>query len=296
MKSFDIKKIIVPTDFSETANLAVEHAAFMARLYRADLYLFHAIEISETTFSIYNPVEVVRNLNEVENIVQDHLNVLANKLKQNYAIGIHTICTHGKAAMELTTAVADNSIDLIVMGTHGVSGFNEFFVGSNAHKTVTLSKCPVVTVQKHANKLGFSNIILPIFDSIHSLQKVDYTVALAKMYGARIHLLGLFDKNTDYKKLNIKLVAVEKVLQHAGIIYDVDTIKDNNPAGEVLKYSEKINSDLIVILTNHESEIAGMFLGTFAKQIVNHSKIPVLSIKPVEGKYESVSLAASAPF
>ncbi|MGM3021140.1 universal stress protein, partial [Bacillus cereus group sp. BC317] len=62
MKSLQIKKILVPLDFSKTGLLALEHAVFMARLHKADLYLLHTIEISETMYSIYNPAVIVRDM------------------------------------------------------------------------------------------------------------------------------------------------------------------------------------------------------------------------------------------
>ena len=71
-----IKKILIPTDFSKTSILAVEHAAFMARLFKAELHLLHAIEISETTYSIYNPAIIIRDLIEIEKVAQEQLSTL----------------------------------------------------------------------------------------------------------------------------------------------------------------------------------------------------------------------------
>ncbi len=298
MKTFQIKNILIPTDFSKTGLLAVEHAAFMARLFKANLYLLHVIEISETTYSIYNPAVVIRDMKEIEKIVDAQLSLLAAKLKKEYAITVNTLCSMGKATSEIVTAVQDNNIDLVVMGTHGASGINELFMGSNAHKTVTVCPCPVITVQTHAKKIGFTNIVLPIDNSLRSRQKVDYTIALAKKYAAKIHVLGLIDKTreTDPEKFQIKLDSIEKAIKKAGLTCECKIVKGDNIAVAAMNYSKKIKADLIVVLTDHESNYNGMFLGAFAKQIVNHSRIPVMSIKPVIGNYESVSLAGANPF
>ena len=298
MKTLQIKNILIPTDFSKTSLLAVEHAAFMARLYKADLYLLHAVEISEATYSIYDPAVVIKDLPEIEDLVKSQLDELAKKLKKEYHITVKTLCTEGKASAEIVTAVRENDIDIVVMGTHGVSGFDEFFLGSNAHRTVTVCPCPVITVQGHAKKIGFTNIVMPIDDSLHSRQKVDYTIALAKKFAARIHILGLLDKDrgAELKKFKIKIESVEKAVKKSGLTYETKIVKGNNLAVEATKYSKKVKADLIVVLTDHESRLTGMFLGAFAKQIVNHSKIPVMSIRPMEGIYDSVSLAAANPF
>jgi len=292
MKGFQINKILIPADFSATGSIA----AFMARLNRASLYLMHSIEIAETSFTIYNPVSARRDLQQIEEMADVQLNNLADKLRKEYGITVFTICTRGKVPAEVTLMVKENDIDIVVMGTHGTGWVNEFFLGSNAHKIVTLCKCPVITVQAHAGKPGMSTIVLPIYDSMHSRQKVDYTIYLAKVYAAKIHLVGLSDKNSDQVKLKQKVASVEKVIAHAGIPFQTKIIKADNPASKVLKYAEKIETDLIVVLTNHESELSGMFLGAFAKQIVNHSRVPVMSIRPVEGTYEALALSAAIPF
>jgi nucleotide-binding universal stress UspA family protein len=298
MKHFQIKKILVPTDFSATGLLALEHASFMARLFKSDVYLLHVIEITDNTFSIYNPTIQIPDLDEIEKVALKQLSNIAGKLKKEYNVKTNILCSRGNTTAEIVGAVTANDIDLVIMGTHGAKGFNEYFMGSNAHKTVTVCPCPVITVQSHAKKLGFTDIVIPIDDELYSRQKVDYALTLAKKYGSRVHILGLIDKNgsTDPMKFKIKLDSVEKVVKKAGLAYEFKTIKDGNLAAAAMKYSKKVKAGLIVILTGHESNITGMFLGAFAKQIVNHSKIPVMSIRAMEGMYEPLSLAAASPF
>lgn len=295
MKSLEIKNILIPTDFSKTGLLAVEHAAFMTRLCKANLYLLHAIEFSENIFSIYDPAIIMPDFTEVEKIANSQLNDLAEKLKKKYAITVKTICTRGKVVPEIVTAVNENKIDLVVMGTHGASGFNEYFVGSNAQRIVAICPCPVITIQAHTKKIGFTDILIPIDNHLHSREKVANTIALAKQFAAKIHILGLLDKkkDTDLKKFKIKLESIEKAVKKAELIYDVKIVTDENLAKAALKHSKKIKADLISVLTD-ESRIDGIFSG---KRIVNHSRIPVLSMKPDESFYESTSLAgATSPF
>jgi nucleotide-binding universal stress UspA family protein len=94
----------------------------------------------------------------------------------------------------------------------------------------------------------------------------------------------------DEKKFNIKLDSVEKVIKSANIEYSLEIVKGKNIAVESMNYSKKIKADLIVIMTDHESNITGMFLGGFSKQIINHSTIPVMSIRPIEEHYEDLDL------
>jgi len=181
------------------------------------------------------------------------------------------------------------------MGTHGASGFEEFFVGSNAHKVVTVAPCPVITVQTHAKKLGFTNIIVPIDRTAHSREKVEIATTMAILFAAKLHIVGLLEseEEQEYDKLQIVLDQVQHALEKTGLPFSRTTVKGQNLAVEALKYGEKVNADLVIIMTEHESELNGIFMGARAKQIVNHSKIPVMSIKPHPGKFQALDMGGA---
>lgn len=299
MKKLQIRNILIPTDFSKTSLLALEQAAFMARLCKADLHLLHVVEISDTVYNIYNPAILINDVGAVEKLALKQLMELAATIKKKYAIGVKPICKDGYTTSVIIDTVNERNIDIVVMGTHGASGFNEFFMGSNAHKTVTICPCPVITVQTHSKKIGFTNIVLPIDDCVYSRQKVDSTIALAKKYAAKINILGFLEKgnDTDPEKFNVKIASVQKAVEKSGLPYEIKITKGNNFAESTMNFSKKIKADLVVVLTDHESHMKSMFLGAFAKRIVNHSRIPVMSIKPEDtGVYDTVSLAGSNGF
>jgi nucleotide-binding universal stress UspA family protein len=296
MKNFQVRKILIPTDFSETAMLAVQHGAFMARLFKAELYLLHVLELNEYAYDIPEPVLRLANLKTAQDIVAKKMDEISDNIRKEYGLTPVTMSSTGRIATEVVQYADENKVDLIIMGTHGASGFEEYFVGSNAHKVVNRAHCPVISVQTHANKLGFADIILPIDNKLHSRQKVDYALEIAKHYSSRIHIVGLLesDDSEDANKFNIKLDSVEAVVKKAGLPYTRKVVTGNNLAEAAMNYSKEMNADLIVIMTDQESNLTGIFIGPFAKQIVNHSRIPVMSIKPQEGNFESVDLSGNA--
>jgi nucleotide-binding universal stress UspA family protein len=298
MKTFEIKRILVPTDFSETGMLAIQHAAYMAKICKARLYLLHIVESFEYAYSEYEPEILVKDLDDVQAVATEKLEKIAANLETQYGIKTYPILNNGKPSSGITECVKDNSIDIIIMGTHGAKGFEEFIIGSNAQKVVSVSPCPVITVQANAKDIQFTNIVVPIDNSIHSRQKVNYAIEIASHYGARIHLLGLLDSNeevteADERKFKIKLDAVENVLKQTNIPYIRKFVKGHNIAVEAMKYSEDVNADLLVIMTDHESNLSKVLLGSLAKQIVNHSKIPVMSIRPLEGLWTTNDMGVS---
>jgi|GEM_PF-101427 nucleotide-binding universal stress UspA family protein len=287
MKTFEIKRILVPTDFSKTGMLAIEHAAFLAKLSKAHLYLLHIVESFEYAYSEYEPEIMVKDLEGIQEAVTEKLERLAASLENQYEINVTALVNNGQPASGISQTGKDQHIDLIVMGTHGAKGFEELIIGSNAHRVVNHAPCPVITVQSSAKNVGFTNIVMPIDNSVHSRQKVDYVIELAKLYGSKIHILGLLEdlEESEEKKFNLKLDAVESVIKQVELPYVRKLVTGHNVAVEAMKYADEVNADLLVIMTDHvESSLSlsGSFLGTLAKQVVNHSKIPVMSIRPVE--------------
>jgi len=297
----DINKILIPIDFSETGLVALEHGVYMARIFKADLYLLYVIELMEFPFNDDGASLLIKtdNEDELEDAVTKKFEEITKKINEKNNVRVTPLIEKGRLINRIAETVKNNKIDMIVMGTHGVKGFSEYFIGSNAHKTVTICPCPVITIQTHAKQIGFNNIVMPIDNSFHSRQKVDMVIELASYYGATIHILGLInaDEETNEKKFNIKIDAVETAVKNAKIKYVRKIVKGENIAVEAMKYSKEVNGDLIVIMTDHESNLTGMFLGGFAKQIVNHSPIPVMSIKPKVGNFESMNPSGSSnPF
>lgn len=288
-----ILRILIPTDFSETAQLAINHGAFMAKLNKAELILLHAVEVP-FTLEFFNPDTFSHSL-ELRNSSMEQLEKIANIVRKKYCIEVKIKCVEGSVSAEIRNVVETEKIDIVVMGTHGASGFRELFIGSNAQNTVKACPCPVITIQSETENTGFRKIILPIDDNFESRQKVNFIIRFAKMYAAKVYILGLLAADeSDDSRFRVKIHSVEKTLLAAGVLFESRILRSKNFAASVLKYASKTGADLISTLTGHESRFTNSFVPAFAGQIVNHSKIPVLSIRPMElGIYDSVSLSGS---
>ncbi|MGQ0827592.1 MAG: universal stress protein [Bacteroidota bacterium] len=293
MKTFKIEKILIPIDFSETSLLAIEHAGFIAQLFKAELVLLHVVEKYWEQFSVIQPELMVPLPSDFTAAIEKKLEETAEIIRSKYGVRSTCITSEGNVFSEILSVSKEEDIDLLVMGTHGTSGIIEFFVGSNTYKVVTQSECPILSVQGHSTKLGFQNILLPVDDSIHSRQKVNHAIVLAQHFASKIHIAGLpdSDDSSDLKKFEIKLDQIEEIVKKAGLSYSRKTLSGSNQARMTEDYAKNINADLIIIMTDQDEDITGRLMGTFAQQIINHSKIPVLSIQPVVGYVEYPSLS-----
>jgi nucleotide-binding universal stress UspA family protein len=287
-----IKKILIPIDFTEMSESAALQGSEIAKLLQAEVYLLHVIpsngHYSSLNYEKPTPAEVIK---DVEGMVNDRMNEFKNKISEKSGITPKTIIYTGNIVNRIIEFSHREKIDQIIMGTHGASGYKEMFIGSNAQRVVTLSEIPVLTMLDSTHESIFKNILIPIDHSIHSREKVNVALQIAKLYKAKVHILGLVDSNEpkDMDKMKIKLESVEKFAAHENLSFVTTIEHGDSIAKTAIDYARKNKCDLIVINTGHESKITGIFLGPFAQQIVNHSTVPVLSVKHTEGKFSTTT-------
>lgn len=289
MQPFKIEKILIPIDFSETSMLAIEHATFTAKLFKAELVLLHVVEKHWEKFSIVVPEMRIAPPDDIINAIEKRLEALAATIRSEHGIKSICITANGTIFSEIISVSKEHNVDLIILGTHGTSGFAEFFVGSNAYKVVTSAECPVISVQTHSQKLGFKDILVPIDNSAHSRQKINHAIVLARQFEAKLHIVGLadFEEETELHKFEIKLEQIEEYVKKCDLTCTKEIIHGKNQAKMTADYAQATGADLIIIMTDQDENITGRLLGPYAQQIVNHSKIPVMSVQPFIGTTSS---------
>jgi nucleotide-binding universal stress UspA family protein len=283
MKPVQIQKILVPIDFSSTSIIAFEHAVNLAKKFNASLYLLHVIEKNLFMHDIFLPETKMVNVDNLFSISEDKLNELSQSALHDAAISSEVIVKHGKVSKEIVLTADEIQADVIVMGTHGASGMEEFFIGSNAERVVVNAKCPVLTIHENARIPQYANIILPVDNSSASRQKLAHAVFIASQYNSKIHVLGLLSDENDQehsKLFKLKIDQVNEYLEKNNINHESTIIPSTNHSDTIMRFSEERNGDLIIIMTEQELDGPGIFLGVAAQRIVNHSDIPVMSISP----------------
>lgn len=252
-----ISKILVPVDNSSYSEVALQAAQNIAKAFNASLYVHHVSENSSSTDEIRT---------KAKNILND--------LPHTFSEG------SGSVYKNILAKALDIDANLIVMGTHGATGFQEFWLGSNTYKVVSSSKCPVLTIRYGCRSVDFKKIVLPLDTSFESRQKIPTAISLANRLKASIHVLGVStskDKEAEYAVRNYIRQAID-IITDSGIVSTSETQLGGNITNVTIAYAEKINADLIVIMTEQEPQIGSFFLGKFAQQMVNNSPVPVLVV------------------
>jgi len=278
-------KIIITTDFSETSFLAIKHGAFLAQYTKGEIYLVHIITKHWEKFNVFTPSITLDNVEKASDAVQKKLNELASDIKSQYGVNVTTVVNTGNPTTEIVKFAKEIKADLIVMGTHGYSSWEDLTIGSNTLKVLTKSPCPVLTMSQAVDTLGYHKIILPIDTSEHTRHKVVLTLELAKQFAAHIYAVGLLTSDEESKKpaMEVMLNQVATAAKDKGVACSTELLENvKNRAVATVNYCEKIGGDLISIMTDQDAELSGFFLGPYALQVIHHAKVPVISIKPEE--------------
>jgi nucleotide-binding universal stress UspA family protein len=285
MIHLNTNKIIITTDFSETSLLAIKHGAFLAQYTKGEIYLVHIITKHWEKFNVFMPSVTLDNIEKASSSVLLKLEELASDITKNYGVKVTTVVNSGNPTSEIVKYAKEIKADLIVMGTHGYSSWEDLTIGSNAMKVITKSPCAVMTMSEHANKFGYSKIVLPIDTSEHSRHKVVATLELAKQFTSHIYAVGLLTDDEGSKKpaMEVMLNQVATAAKDKGVACSTELLENvKNRAIATVNYCNKIGGDLISIMTDQDAELSGFFLGPYALQVIHHSKVPVLSFKPEE--------------
>ncbi len=287
--NFKITHILTPVDFSEASLQVADHAVLMAKIFGAKLSLINAVHSLKYTDEFDSAVAPDEKFSFV---MRKKLDNLANSAHENHGIPKPEVIICGGDIVDALIKTSEEiKPDIIVMGTHGVSGWEEFFVGSHAYSVIKKAHCPVLTIQKHTAEKGFKKIVLPIDNSYPTRQKVVHAIEFAKQCDAVVHVVGLVSHDLPevHHKIHIMLKQVNQFLHKHDILYENKIITGSNIATMSMNYAKEIDADLIMVMTEQEDHLGEIIDGSYGQQIVNHSQIPVLSIMPAPVLYSAAS-------
>jgi nucleotide-binding universal stress UspA family protein len=280
--AISIKKILVPTDFSEISLEALDYAAMIAGEAGAEIILLHVFESYMQNTMLDMRVDFTEI---IEKGIQEKFKDIKMQNRNLAGIQIHSKVVVGKIHKEIERIVMEEKFPLIVMGTHGVSGvtnIGKFILGSNAYRTIQNAPCPIITLREKPFRRQIKNIVLPIDSTPESAKKIDIAIRWAKFFNAKISLLAItafFEELfVDVKDVTDKVREAESMITKEGIAVDAKIIRHHAPSDSVLEHANRIGADLVLIITGQESQLSEMLLGSSARNIISESHVPVLSV------------------
>ncbi len=277
-----LNNIMFPTDFSDLAENALNTAIAMCERHNATLHLLHVVESQFLVAPSDVSISAVYIIPELEKAAIDNMDALHNRIKASHAISnIETHIEFGTAANAIRNKAMELNCDLVVMGTHGASGFREFFIGSNAYSLIKITTVPVLTVPGNKPVPEFKTILFPLRLSKGIREKYDFIAPIIEKNNAKLVIAGLSNPgetfNQSFVAAEIKEIA--RALADSNTAYMVKYYECKNIAHKVLELSGEISADLVVINASLDYKWSQFFIGPYAQQVVHHANVPVLSLR-----------------
>lgn len=275
------KTIVVGIDFSDCSINALKHAITIAQKARAGITMVwvNHLDYSKEIFSV--------EPKQLGGEVKDRFEQLITEYKKQLnGQPLEFVIRKGKVYKEICAVGEELNAFMIIIGTHGSAGFEEFWIGSNANRVVSISKRPVITIRGGIDVgCDLNKIVMPFDSTKETRQKLPITALLARYFNSEVHILGLFTSSLDDLRYRIRtyVAQAEDYFKDNNVRYTVTFLEADNITETTLNYAKKIEANLVTIMTEQETELSNLWLGPYAAQMVNHSPIPVLSIHPDKG-------------
>lgn len=276
-----MSNIIAAIDFSDCSINALEHAVSIASKGILDVHMVWVNNPSVTKTTIYSDA----SSDLIDEIKGQFANLIAKYKPQLPESNIDYVIREGKVYREILDEAREMESLCVVMGTHGASGFEQFWIGSNANRLISVAHCPVISLRAGISvKHHLERIVMPIDSTIDTRQKVPFTAYLARLFDAEIYVVSIYA--SKYKAIQRRVDEytdqVIEYLEDEGIPYRRDSMIVSNVTTSTIEYAKKVRANLISIMTEQETSPYNLLVGPYAQQMVNNSPYPVLSINPKE--------------
>lgn len=274
-----MRNILVPTDFSKTAEDALIFASGLAKNEDAKLILLHIYDINYT--SGYVSVNILtEELAELEEQSQEKLRSLNIIIANSGQIEHESISVKGDAIDGILKTIYEKDIDLIVMGTKGASGFTGAIFGSNTAEIIEKATCPVIAVPEGGSYTGIKKITYAtsyLKSDIEGLKKV---VEIASPLNAQINILHI----SGYEESpQADMAAMEKFKETVKSNIDFNNITFQTINGPDVEkaledYINTNSTDMLVMSTHYRNFFDKIFDKSITKHVAHHTTIPLMTL------------------
>jgi nucleotide-binding universal stress UspA family protein len=273
-----MKRILVPTDFSTYAENALKAAAQIAKKNNSELFLLHMLELPS---QMSDTITEGNSIPEVMFFIEKAREMLESIKERPYLNGIivNESVLFESAFKGIIEFSKKNDIDLIIMGSRGLSGFEEILIGSNTEKVVRHSEIPVLVIKKDTVEFKAENIVFASDFSKEAKKPFRKLLKFAQIFDSTLNLVMICTPSS----FKTTLVA-EKFISDFAANFDLKKFtshiyNDANIEKGIINFSNSINADLIGMCTHNRTALSHFFNGSISEDLVNHSNKPVIAFK-----------------
>lgn len=269
--NIEIKHIILPFDFSNSAKNSLEHAVSLSKKFRADITILSVMDSYSSQCLNYRGSKFVefRALAETR---------LAEITKQIFIFNkIEIVIVEAKWSRAVNTISEQKIGALMVLGAGGKNR-DGFFDGPHAYRLVDQMNIPVLVVKENQPAKEYKTITTPLDETFHTREKLPYVTLLASAFDAKVSVVGL-QVHTDKDSTNHMEAIMRQASQYVQMKvkeYQGKLIPSKNEVSDVVKYAHEDKADLLVIMSSHEKSLANIFSAAYAQQVTEKANTPVM--------------------
>jgi len=273
-------KILIPTDFSETAEKAFDAAVLLAYKFDADIKILHCID--EPYFWNLTPeAEKLSNKIKEELFAQAEQKI---KIFEDLLIEHNIDCTHVIKSGDFLDIIDDpdviSDIDLITMGSYGVRGKREWFIGSNTQKVIRKVEKNALIIKNPIDNIDFKKVVY--VSGLFKDEQESFKRFLEFMSHFEIEELHILSINTLAFFSQPSVVMREALKDYREIANEYNVVThfygDFSVDAGVRHFCIENDIDLVAISNSEKNPVKRFFQGSNVEMIINHSDLPVLSI------------------
>lgn len=273
-----MRKILIPTDFSDHAEYALKVAAQIAKKNNGEIILLHMLELPHEGS---DAIGAGHDIPEIMFFKNAAIKRLEDLMDEEYLDGLKVseIVQFELAFDGILNISKKNDVDLIVMGSHGASGFKEMFIGSNAEKVVRNSEIPVLIIKKEEENFEVNDFVFASNFSEEIKKPFEKVVEFANKFEATIHLVTINTPN-NFKSTAVAQGNMDAFLSNFNISkVQTHIYNETNVEKGILNFSDSINADLIGMCTHGRKGLSHFFNGSISEDLVNHANRAVITFK-----------------
>lgn len=272
-----MNNIIVPIDFSKESFKGIDLALLFAAKHPINIRLVY-VQKKSSDYNSPGHFEEEKQwaTNQFKKLIADYEPKLKNDSSIKYII------KSGKVYKEIVGQVESHTQSMVAASTHGASGFEEFFMGSNAFKIISATDKPVLTTRTGHIPKQIRKIVMPLDVTVDTRQKVPVTAQLATLFNAEVHIITVSTSKGQRIKDRLKAYSkqTEGYLKSQNVNYRTKSLIGDNIVDLIIVYSESVDADVITIMKEQSKSLN--FMGNTTHQLLNRASIPVLTISNKE--------------
>ncbi|HUZ60409.1 MAG TPA: universal stress protein [Hanamia sp.] len=285
-----MQKIVVPTDFSKNALIAVTYSSEVAQKTGAAIYLLHVLEPGVDVL-IDSVAQVNVFTSEIVKGKMEQLAIVQKTNLENYpGIKVKTELARGTVVNSILDFAEGQQAAIIIMGTAGASGLKEFFMGSVAGETIRRAKIPVLTIPASYQMKESDKMLLATNHFEKNVALLKKIIAFSQLFSAVIYVVVFVDTDVEgipeFKEYTNKLSQYIHFLEQTfpEIRFEGEVLDGKDFEITIDRYCNKHEVDIISMITYPKTSLDRILQKSVSKKMAFHSTIPLLVIHSLDDK------------